>query len=101
MTEKKSIDELVEGEDFYSDMFDTLGTEDSEFGLKQVKEKIKGLLDGGYIQNFNDMELVGRVQPKENRFVMFDSNQFHSSSVPTQNQYRVVVNFIFKMKESK
>ena len=55
MTEKKSIDELVEGDDFYSDMFDTLGTEDSEFGLKQVKEKIKGLLDGGYIQNFNDI----------------------------------------------
>lgn len=57
MTEKKSVDELVEGEDFYSNMFDTLGTEDPEFGLKQVKEKIKGLLDGGYIQNFNDMEL--------------------------------------------
>jgi hypothetical protein len=50
--------------------------------------------------NFDDMELVDRVQPKENRFVMFDSNQFHSSSVPTQNQYRMVVNFIFKIKES-
>jgi hypothetical protein len=57
LTEKKLIDELVEGEDFYSDMFNTLGTEDPDFGLRQVKEKIKGLLEGGYIQNFNDMEL--------------------------------------------
>tara|TARA_Y100001936_G_scaffold209062_1_gene214892 strand:+ start:386 stop:3127 length:2742 start_codon:yes stop_codon:yes gene_type:complete len=54
---KKIKDEMVEGEDYYSDMFDTLGTEDPDFGLKQVKEMIKGILDGGYIQNFNDMEL--------------------------------------------
>ena len=57
MAEIKSMDDLVSGSDFYDNMFDTLGTEDPEFGLKQVKEKIKGLLDGGYIQNFNDMEL--------------------------------------------
>ena len=53
----KSKDDLVEGEHYYSDMFETLGTEDPEFGLKQVKEKLKGLLEGGYIQNFDDMEL--------------------------------------------
>ena len=54
---KKSIDELVEGEDYYSDMFQLLGTEDPDFGLKQVKEILKGILEGGYIQTFNDMDL--------------------------------------------
>ena len=54
---KKQKDKMIEGEDFYSDMFDTLGTEDPDFGLKQVKEMIKGILAGGYIQTFNDMEL--------------------------------------------
>ncbi len=53
----KSIDELEEGVDYYSDMFSLLGTEDPEFGLKQVKEKLRGLLEGGYIETFNDMEL--------------------------------------------
>ena len=57
MIKEKSMDNLDAGTDFYDNMFDTLGTEDPDFGLKQVKEKIKGLLDGGYIQNFNDMEL--------------------------------------------
>ena len=54
---KKSIDDLEEGEDYYSDMFDTFGTEDPQFGLKQVKEKLKGLLEGGYIETFTDMDL--------------------------------------------
>ena len=53
----KKIDDLVEGEDFYSDMYNLLGTEDPDFGLKQVKEKVKGLLEGGYIKTFNDMDL--------------------------------------------
>ena len=54
---KKEKNELVEGEDYYSDMFNLLGTEDPDFGLRQVKEKLKGILDGGYIESFNDMEL--------------------------------------------
>jgi len=54
---KKKIDDLVEGEDYFDDMYSLLGTEDPDFGLKQVKEMIKGILEGGYIQIFNDMEL--------------------------------------------
>ena len=53
----KSIDELEEGVDYYSDMFNLLGTEDPEFGLKQVKEKLRGLLEGHYIETFTDMDL--------------------------------------------
>ena len=54
---KKSIDDLVEGVDYFDDMYNLLGTEDPEFGLKQVKEILKGILEGGYIQTFNDMDL--------------------------------------------
>ena len=53
----KSIDDLVEGEDYYSDMYKLLGTEDPEFGIKQVKELLKGILEGGYIENFDDVDL--------------------------------------------
>ena len=53
----KSIDDLVEGVDYFDDMYNLLGTEDPEFGLKQVKEILKGILEGGYIQTFNDMDL--------------------------------------------
>ena len=54
---KKSIDDLVEGVDYFDDMYNLLGTEDPEFGLKQVKEMLKGILEGGYIQTFSDMDL--------------------------------------------
>jgi len=53
MTEK----ELVAGEDYFKDSYDTFGFEEPEFGLNQVKEKIKGLLSGGYIETFTDMDL--------------------------------------------
>lgn len=53
MTEKK----LVAGEDYFKDSYDTFGFEEPEFGINQVKEKLKGLLSGGYIETFTDMEL--------------------------------------------
>jgi len=53
MTEK----ELVAGRDYFKDSFDTFGFEETNFGINQVKEKLKGLLSGGYIETFTDMEL--------------------------------------------
>jgi len=53
----KTEDELIEGEDYYSSMYDLFGTEDTTFNIKIVKEKLKGLIDGGYIQNFDDIAL--------------------------------------------
>ena len=49
--------ELVAGDDYFKDSYDTFGFEEPEFGLNQVKEKIKGLLNGGYIETFTDMDL--------------------------------------------
>ena len=52
MTDK---DEPIDGEDYFSDFYSISDTEDPEFGLKQVKKMIKGILDGGYIATFNDI----------------------------------------------
>ena len=53
MTEKKP----VPGKDFFKDNYDTFGFEATDFGINQVKEKLRGLLDGGYIETFTDMEM--------------------------------------------
>ena len=39
-----------------------------------------------------------RVSPKKGKAVLFDSNTWHASSNPRQNQNRVVLNLIFKVK---
>ena len=39
-----------------------------------------------------------RVSPKKAKAVLFDSNTWHASSNPRQNQNRVVLNLIFKVK---
>jgi hypothetical protein len=36
-----------------------------------------------------------RVSPKKGRAVIFDSNQVHAASIPTEKAYRVVINCIF------
>ena len=41
MTEK----ELVAGLDYFKDSYDTFGFEETDFGINQVKEKLKGLLE--------------------------------------------------------
>ena len=56
MTDKNK-DEPVDGVDYFDTFWSISDTEDPEFGLKQVKKMIKGILDGGYIATFNDMEL--------------------------------------------
>ena len=47
-------------------------------------------IDDGY----NDLAIANRVTPKKGRSVLFPSNQFHSSSFPSQGR-RMVINFIF------
>jgi hypothetical protein len=39
-----------------------------------------------------------RVSPKKGKAVVFDSSTWHASSNPRQNQNRVVLNLIFKVK---
>ena len=88
----KSIDDLKEGEDYYSDMFQLLGTEDPDFGLKQVKEILKGILEGGYIQTFNDMDL----------WVLFSSAGPQGTSILNRNsKYATVFDKLPKMPRTQ
>jgi len=48
---------LEPGIDYYSDFYDTFGIEDPNFSIRVVKEKLKGLIEGGYIENFDDIAL--------------------------------------------
>ena len=39
-----------------------------------------------------------RVSPRKGKAIIFDSNIWHASSNPRQNQNRIVLNFIFQVK---
>jgi hypothetical protein len=45
-----------------------------------------------------DLTINKRVAPKKGRAIVFDSNTWHASSNPRQNQNRVVLNLIFQVK---
>jgi hypothetical protein len=45
-----------------------------------------------------DLTIDKRVSPKKGRAIVFDSNVWHASSNPRQNQNRVVLNLIFQVK---
>lgn len=46
---------------------------------------------------FDDqLNVTNTITPKRGRMVIFNSNKFHSSSSPTHNQYRIVMNIVFK-----
>jgi hypothetical protein len=52
-------------------------------------------------ETFNDkkaLTLNKRVSPRKGKAVIFDSNIWHASSNPRQNQNRVVLNLIFRVK---
>ena len=51
------IDDLKAGVHYFEDYFQLFDSDAPNFGLKQVKEKIRGIIDGGYIQSFTDMDL--------------------------------------------
>ena len=44
----------------------------------------------------NDLKITNTITPKKGRMVLFDSNKFHSSSSPIDNQHRIVMNTVFK-----
>jgi len=44
----------------------------------------------------NDLKITNTITPEKGRMVLFDSNKFHSSSSPIDNDYRIVMNTVFK-----
>jgi len=45
------------------------------------------------------LTVAKRVTPKKGKAVVFDSNTWHASSNPRRNQNRIVLNFIFRVKD--
>lgn len=45
-------------------------------------------------------EILYTVTPSKGKMVIFDSNKFHASSSPLKNDYRIVLNIVFKLRES-
>jgi hypothetical protein len=50
-------DAPVDGEDYFDNFYSISDTEDPNFGLKQVKESLKGILAGSYISTFSPADL--------------------------------------------
>ena len=51
---------------------------------------------------FNDkLEITKTITPQKGRLVIFPSNMFHSSSSPINNEYRIVMNIVFKKLSEK
>jgi hypothetical protein len=46
-------------------------------------------------ENVQSLTEKGRVTPKKGRIVLFDGAHFHTSTNPTKNEYRSVINFSF------
>ena len=44
----------------------------------------------------NELNITKKITPKKGRMVLFNSNKFHSSSSPIHNEYRIVINIVFK-----
>ena len=44
----------------------------------------------------NELNITNTMTPKKGRMVFFDSNKLHSSSSPIDNDYRIVMNTVFK-----
>ena len=86
----KTEDELIEGEDYYSSMYDLLGTEDTTFNITTVKEKVKGLIDGGYIQNVDNIALFNINLYRKNGVICW-SLSYSSSSCSSSFSSSIII----------
>ena len=48
------------------------------------------------VTDYTDFDIEKRVTPKKGKGLLFDANILHSSSCPINNDYRIVLNIIFK-----
>jgi len=53
----KTQDELKEGQDYYSDFFDLIGTEDPTWSSKKVKELLRDMIKYGIIYHWSEARL--------------------------------------------
>ena len=79
---------------------------DSTHHYPHVDHEEKDLISAIYYVNDSDgdthffdeeLNITNKITPKKGRMVLFDSNKFHSSSSPINNQNRIVLNTVFKL----
>ena len=85
------------------DKYNTPHIDVPDVGYKSLLYYVKDSDGDTFIFNetFRDKKALTvnkRVSPKKGKAVLFDSNVWHASSNPRQNQNRVVLNLIFKVK---
>lgn len=68
----------------YNEMYNLDRRVNSAERYKQV------MLDGGFT-------IAGKVESKENRFMVFQGNRYHSSTCPTNIKERITVNYNFDL----
>lgn len=49
-------------------------------------------------EGFEQLEIQDKAKPKKNTAVLFESDWYHTSTNPIDNARRIVLNFIFKIK---
>ena len=49
--------------------------------------------------NANNLEVIERITPKQGKAIFFNSDQYHASSSPIKNEYRIVLNVIYRLVE--
>jgi hypothetical protein len=90
-----------------ADHYNTPHIDIPDAGYKSLLYYVKDSDGDTFIFNekFNDklgdkkgLTVRKRVTPKKGRAVVFDSNTWHASSNPRENQNRVVLNLIFKVR---
>ena len=45
---------------------------------------------------YKDLKIVGEVEPKKGRAILFKSNQMHTGTCPQETENRLVINYVFK-----
>ena len=82
MTKKKSIEDLVAGPDYYSDMFDTLGTKDPTWSPNNVKQLLKSLIESKILYEMDDAALLSFLYRNKLLNLSNRHSEFFKSLIP-------------------
>ena len=80
-----------------------LNDSDGDTYLYDAKYEGEPIFDEEYLKSEwlsvkDNMKVLERISPKANRMVLFDGRQYHASSTPTKNQYRIIMNVNWYVK---
>jgi len=89
---EKNTDEPVDGVDYFDTFYSISDTEDPNFGLKQVKENLKGILAGAYVDTFSSVD----------KWILFSTGGPNQSSLLNRDsKYAAVFEKLMKMPRTE